>query len=305
MARFLLSRLLQSVLTVFILVSIVFFLVRFTGSPVEFLAGPEATSETKALIAARLGLDQPLWIQYRIFIASMITGDLGDSFLFRAPSASIYFQRLPATVLLALFGMSIAALISLPLGVIAGYRRGSVYDRLAKLLGVIGIATPAFWLGINLIFLFAVFLGWLPVSGMSGFKSFILPGITISLVAIAGLTRLLRSGMIEALGSESVRLVRAKGGSERLVLWKHSLKNASIPVLSFFGVYAANMMGGSIVTETVFAWPGVGYLGYQAMVARDYNLVQTTVLLSGVLVVLVNLATDVVYFYLDPRLRER
>lgn len=286
-----------------ILALIVFALARVTGNPADLLLREDATQEDRAHLLKALGLDRPTHEQLLVFLGGALRGDLGQSIRYRKPAVEVFFERLPNTltlVPLALFG---AVVMAIPLGMSAAVYRGTLLDRAANAVAVLGIATPSFWLGIVLIYVFSITLGWLPSARMGSPAHYVLPAITLGAFLVAGMTRLVRSSVLEVLDSEFVKLARLKGVSEVTVLWKHCLRNAMIPVVTLFGVFFALLVTGAIVTETVFAWPGVGRLTYEAVIFRDYPLLQAIILLKAVIVLGVNLAVDILYAYLDPRVR--
>jgi ABC-type dipeptide/oligopeptide/nickel transport system permease component len=303
MQRYVLRRLLQGLLVLFILALVIFALARVSGNPVDLLVREDATAEDRAHLQKALGLDRPLHDQLYIFLTGALRGDLGQSIRYRRPAAEVFFERLPNTLKLLPLAMAGALAIAIPLGVLAAVYRGTVVDRLAGTLAVLGIATPSFWLGIILIYVFSIQLGVLPSARMGGPGHYVLPAITLGVFLLAGMMRLVRSSLLEVMGSEWVKLARLKGLSQTIVIWKHCLRNALIPVVTLFGVYFALLVTGAIVTETVFAWPGVGRLTYEAVIFRDYPLLQAVILLKAVIVLGVNLVVDVLYAYLDPRVR--
>ena len=303
MQRYIFRRLLQGALLLAVLAVVVFALARVTGNPADLLLREDATQEDRAHLLKALGLDRPTHEQLFIFLGGALRGDLGQSIRYRKPAVEVFFERLPNTltlVPLALFG---AVLMAIPLGMLAAVHRGTLLDRAANAVAVLGIATPSFWLGIVLIYVFSIWLGWLPSARMGGPAHYVLPAITLGAFLVAGMTRLVRSSVLEVLDSEFVKLARIKGISETAVLWKHCLRNALIPVVTLFGVFFALLVTGAIVTETVFAWPGVGRLTYEAVIFRDYPLLQAVILLKAVIVLGVNLVVDILYAYLDPRVR--
>jgi len=250
-----------------------------------------------------LGLDGSLYEQFVIFITKALHGDLGMSIRMRQPAVDAFFDRLPNTLAIIPWALLMAMAIGIPLGVVAALNRGNFIDRLAGGIGVLGIAMPSFWLGIILIFVFSVELGWLPSGRMGGPEHYVLPVITLGAFLVAGFMRLIRSSMLEVMESEFVKLARIKGLSEWVVIWKHCLRNALIPVLTLWGVFVGNLITGAIVTETVFAWPGVGRLTYEAVIYRDFPLLQAVIILKAILILSINLLVDILYAYVDPRIR--
>jgi ABC-type dipeptide/oligopeptide/nickel transport system permease component len=301
--RFILRRVAQSVLLLFVLALIIFALARVSGNPADLLLREDATQEDRAHLLRALGLDRPVHEQLYLFLAGAVRGDLGESIRYRKPAAEVFFERLPNTLQLLPLAMVGALVVAIPLGVLAAVYRGTIVDKISGVVAVLGIATPSFWLGIVLIYVFSIKLGLLPSSRMGGPSHYVLPAITLGLFLVAGMMRLVRSSLLEVMGSEFVKLARLKGLSQTVVIWKHCLRNALIPVTTLFGVYFALLITGAIVTETVFAWPGVGRLTYEAVIFRDYPLLQAVILLKGVIVLGVNLGVDILYAYLDPRVR--
>jgi peptide/nickel transport system permease protein len=296
-------RLLQGVVLLFVLALIVFALARVTGNPADLMLPDDASAEDRADLMRTLGLDRPLHEQLLTFLGGAVRGDLGRSIRYRKPAVEVFFERLPNTLTLVPLALVSAVLVSIPLGLLAAAYRGTMIDRVCSAVAVLGIATPSFWLGIVLIYVFSITLGWLPSARMGGPAHYVLPVITLSAFLVAGMMRLVRSSVLEVLDSEFVKLARIKGLSSTVVLWKHCLRNALIPVVTLFGVFFALLVTGAIVTETVFAWPGVGRLAYEAVIFRDYPLLQAVILLKAIIVLSVNLAVDVLYAYLDPRVR--
>jgi peptide/nickel transport system permease protein len=303
MQRYILRRLLQGVVLLFVLALIVFALARVTGNPADLMLSEDASAEDRAHLMRALGLDRPVHEQLVTFLGGAIRGDLGRSIRYRKPAVEVFFERLPNTLTLVPLALLSAVLLSIPLGLLAAVYRGTWLDRACSGVAVLGIATPSFWLGIVLIYVFSIHLGWLPSARMGGPAHYVLPVITLAAFLVAGMMRLVRSSVLEVLDSEFVKLARIKGLSSTVVLWKHCLRNALIPVVTLFGVFFALLVTGAIVTETVFAWPGVGRLTYEAVIFRDYPLLQAVILLKAIIVLSVNLIVDVLYAYLDPRVR--
>jgi peptide/nickel transport system permease protein len=303
MSRFIFRRLLQGLVLLFLVATIVFFLGRLTGDPVALMLSEDATPEDKAAVVKALGLDQPLYVQYWVFAKNALQGDLGTSLRMRQPTVQIFLSRLPNTLIIIPWALLLAMAVGIPLGVVAALNRGRFLDRLAGTVAVLGIAVPSFWLGIVLIFVFSVELGWLPSGRMGGPEHFVLPVITLGTFLTAGFMRLTRSSMLEVMESEFVKLARIKGLSESVVIWKHCLRNALIPLLTLWGVFVGNLITGAIVTETVFAWPGIGRLTYEAVIYRDFPMLQTVIILKAILILFINLVVDILYAYVDPRIR--
>lgn len=303
MSRYLLGRLLQAVVTLFILVTIVFFLGRATGNPAALILGSEATPQAVAQLTHQLGLDKPLYIQYWQYLGQLFHGNFGASIHFDQPALSIYFNRLPITLELSGTAFALSIVLAIILGVLAGSHRHQFIDRIASLIAVLGISIPNFWLGILLVEFFAVRLGWLPVAGFNSPSSLVLPAITLAGFGLAAMTRLLRSSIIDSLDSEYVLFARSKGIAEGTVIWKHALKNALLPLLTYAGMNFGILLSGSIVVETVFAFPGVGWLSYEALTYRDFPLIQTVAILSGTLVIIANFLTDLLYSVINPKVK--
>jgi ABC-type dipeptide/oligopeptide/nickel transport system permease component len=303
MQRYILRRFMQSLVVLVVLALTVFALARVTGNPADLLLPEDATRDDRQHLLTALGLDRPLHEQLTRFLKGAITGDLGTSIRYRKPAVEVFMERLPNTLTLVPIALLSAVLISIPLGLLAAVYRGTWIDRLSGGIAVLGIATPSFWLGIVLIYIFSIQLGWLPSARMGGPQHYILPTITLAAFLVAGMMRLVRSSVLEVLDSEFVKLARIKGLSQTVVIWKHCLRNALIPVVTLFGVFFALLVTGAIVTETVFAWPGVGRLTYEAVIFRDYPLLQAVIMMKAIIVLGVNLCVDILYAYLDPRVR--
>lgn len=305
MVRFVLSKLTQGVLTIFLLSLVVFIASRVTGDPLALLKPSETvgTAIEREQLARQLGLDGSYVEQFLRFIFGLLQGDLGTSFSFRAPVWDLFVERFPNTIMLVIPAFVLAIIVSVPLGVVGAVRRGGIIDRTTNGLSVVGVSSPNFWLGLVFILIFSVKLGWFPSSRMGNLSHYVLPVVTTSIFLTAGLTRLIRSSMLDELSSEYVKLARTKGVSEAAVTWRHALRNSLLPAVSFAGTYASLLIGGSVAIETVFAWPGIGRLLYEAVIGRDYPLAQGLIILTGVLIIVINIVTDVLYAWLDPRIR--
>jgi peptide/nickel transport system permease protein len=304
MQRYILERAGQSLVSLLVVVSVVFVLARLTGNPLDLLLDDYASEEQKARMAAELGLDQPWPTQYVIYLGKIVQGDFGRSIRSNRPAMAEVLERVPATLQLGLAGMALTLLVAPVVGVYAAVNRGRSFDTVARLIAMLGHSVPAFWLGIVLIWIFAVHLRLLPTSGQGGLQNLILPAITLAWFSMTGIMRLTRSSMLEVLGTEYVKFARLMGLSETAVIWKHGFKNAALPVVTFAGiVFVSAFLAGSIVVETVFAWPGVARLLLDAVTSRDYPLVQAGVLFVATLYILMNFAVDVLYAYLNPRIR--
>jgi peptide/nickel transport system permease protein len=303
MQRYIFWRILQSVLTLIVLSMIIFVLCRLTGDPTMLMLPDDASHEDIAQLRTALGLDRPLPVQYWRFISHAVQGDFGRSIKGQVPVLELIKDRLPQSIKLALVSLVITIGLAFPLGVLAAVKKGTPIDTVANLIAVMGQSLPQFWVGIVLIQIFAVRLRWLPVAGTGSAWHYILPGFTLGWFLVAGIMRLLRSSMLDVLDSEFVKLARIKGVSSRAVIWKHALKNAFIPVLTFAAIYLAILITGAILVETVFAWPGIGQLIFQGIVYRDFPVIQAVVMLTALIVVTVNFVVDIIYAYVDPRIR--
>jgi ABC-type dipeptide/oligopeptide/nickel transport system permease component len=304
---YLLRRLLQSLLVLLGVSAVVFLILHLTGDPAILLLPQDATAEDIARLRSQLGFNDPLVVQYLRFLRGAVQGNFGDSLRHGEPAMSLVLERLPATFELAGAGLLIALCLAIPTGILSAVRRNTVVDYVSTVVALLGQAMPTFWLGIMLILVFSVHLGWLPSSGRGGgdLQYLILPAVTLGLFTTARITRLTRSGMLEVLGQDYIRTARAKGVSEPPVVWKHALRNASIPIITIVGIELGTLLGGSVITETIFAWPGVGRLSVQAIFNRDYPVVQAAVFLLASTFVVVNFLVDITYTYLDPRIRFR
>lgn len=303
MRRYVLMRLMQALLALLAVSIIIFVLVRLSGDPMVTMLPPEATDADRAILRAQWGLDRPLYEQYFAYLGNMLQGNFGTSLKLHQPVLTLIEQRLPATLELAWLALIVASFIGLPIGVISAVKKGTLIDQGAKTLALLGQSMPSFWLATMMIWLFAVHLGWLPTSGRGEFANSIMPAIALGLFQLAAVARITRSSMIDAMDSEYVKLARIKGLPEWKVIWKHALRNAAIAPLTYFGMIVAGWISGSVVIETVFAWPGIGLLSIEAIRARDIPVVQTIVVFFSLLFCLSSLVVDVLYAYLDPRIR--
>jgi peptide/nickel transport system permease protein len=303
MKQFILKRLGYSLLSLFLLSVTIFLFVRLTGDPTVLLVEPGASREDMAMVREQLGLDRSLWVQYVSFVTDMLRGDFGKSFYYRTPVLELYLSRLPSSILLAFAAMGFSLLIGIPSGVIASMKVGRFWDNAGKIFSLLGLSMPSFWVGLLLILFFSVYLGWLPSSGSGTVWHLIMPAFALGWYFAAAHMRMTRSSMLEVLGSEYVKLARLKGLPEKWVIVKHALKNALIPVLTLAGINLVLMINVAVVVETVFAWPGIGRLFYEGIAFRDFPVVQASVLLGGAMIVVVNLAVDLLYAVIDPRIR--
>jgi peptide/nickel transport system permease protein len=300
---FLARRVAQLVVVLLGVSAVVFGIVRLTGDPVVILLGESAAPEAVAAMRAELGLDRPIYVQYARFLARALRGDFGDSLRYRQSALSLFLERLPATLELAAAAFALALAVGLPAGVAAALRPRSAFDALVRLLVLIGQAMPGFYLGLVAIIVFGAHLKWLPTGGRGTPAHLLLPAVTLAAYQIAVVARFARGAMLEVLGEDYVRTARAKGLTRFRVVAVHALRNALIPVVTVLGLQFGTLLSGAVVTETVFSWPGVGRLAVQAIYARDFPVVQVTVMATAALFVVINLLTDMLYVLIDPRIR--
>lgn len=303
MQRFLARRFLIAVLTLLVVSLIIFVMSRAAGDPRNVFLDDYSTQADWDRLTVNLGLDKPYYHQYWIFLKDALSGNFGKSIKEGRPVTDIIMERLPATFQLGLAAFLFSVLVGMPLGVLSAVKRGSTLDITGKVVALIGQSAPTFWLGIMLMFIFAVWLGWLPPYGKQEWSSIILPAVTLGWFYASANLRLIRSAMLDVLDSEYIKLARAKGVSGRVVIWKHALRNSLIPALTFAGVTLGALVTGSLVVETVFAWPGLGQLAVQALFGNDYPLLQAVVIIFTVMYVMTALLVDVLYSYIDPRIR--
>lgn len=303
MGSFLIRRLWQTCILLVAVTVLVFLLVLLTGDPIRALVPLDTSAADVENIRHQYGLDLPIWQQYVLFVQHAAAGDLGESFKFREPAITLVLERLPVTAALACASLVVTIVVSIPLGMLAATRRGSVWDQLATLVSMLSVSVPSFWLGILLILFFAGQMRWVPPSGANELSSLILPALTLSAQPIGLVTRLVRATMIEELRRAYVITARAKGIAEPVVMYHHALRNALIPIVTVLGLQLGALLGGSVIIETVFAWPGVGWLLIQAINAHDLPLLRANVLVIALLFVAINTFTDVLYAYLNPRIR--
>jgi peptide/nickel transport system permease protein len=312
MYGYLLRRLLGTIPVLLVVAVFIFLMLRLTPSdPAAIIAGDNANAEQVAQIRSQLGLDQPMMQQFFIWSGKVLTGDFGESFFFKKTVASLIGERIEPTLSLATLTMVLAVLIAVPLGVLAAHRQGSWIDRIVMGFSVLGFSMPSFVVAYLLIYLFAVWLDWLPVQGyqriaegIGGWlRGLVLPSLTLSVIFVALIARMTRTSVIEVLSEDYIRTARAKGQTERKVLFRHALRNAAVPIVTVIGLGVALLIGGVIVTESVFTIPGLGRLTVDAVLARDYPTIQAVVLLFSVVYVMINLAVDLIYTVLDPRIR--
>jgi peptide/nickel transport system permease protein len=303
MQRYIIRRACEAALALFVLSIIIFLMVRLTGDPALLMLPPDAGIEALEDLRASMGVDKPLIVQYGLFINDYAHGSFGDSLRSKTPVSELISDRLPNSIKLIGAAFVIVILISLPLGVFSAVYKGTWIDTLCTGIAVLGQAIPVFWLGMLLIQLFTVQLGWLPSSGMGGLAHYIMPAFSLGFFTVAAITRLLRSSLLESLDSEYIKLARIKGLSEFNVIWKHALRNSLISVVTLGGIYIAILITLGILVEVVFAWPGMGRLLFQGIVFRDFPVVQAVVMISAAIVITTSLMVDIAYAYLDPRIR--
>jgi peptide/nickel transport system permease protein len=303
MKRLFLVRFYQSLIALFVLSMVVFGVIRIGGDPALRFLPPDAAKGDYELIRARLGLDRPVYIQFAVFLKNSLQGDLGESIFTKRPVIDSIGEMLPNSLRLILVSAIMAYLLAIPLGVMAAVKKGTFLDTVARILAGLGQSLPSFWVGLMMIELFVVWLGVLPASGMGGWRHYLMPAGCLALFIVPGPIRLIRSSMLEALDSEYIRFARIKGVSPLRIVWKHALRNSLLPLLSFSAMYLALLVTGGIVTETVFAWPGMGRLAYQAILDQDFPVIQGVVLTTAVIVIAANFVADLLYAYIDPRIR--
>lgn len=303
MSGFLLRRLGHGLVSILGASLVIFIISRLSGDPTTLLLPPDAPPDVIAATRTELGLDRPLWMQYLIFLAHAVTGDFGQSYRWQMPALDLVLERLPATIELACAGLLFSVALAVPLGVLSAVHRGGWIDRAGRVLAMLGQAMPNFWVGLLLILVFSIQLGWLPAFGRGGIANLIMPAIALGWYPVAAQTRIVRSAMLDVLESDHIRLSRALGTPERLIVWKYAFRNAAVPLLTMLGVYFAAMLGGAFIVEVIFAWPGIGRTVVEAVFSRDFPVVQAGVLLSSVLFVLSTLLVDLSYGLVDPRIR--
>ena len=304
MLRFFLIRLGSAIIVMAGVVCIVFFLLHMIpGDPVEVMLGESAQPADREALRHELGLDQPVLTQFKSYLSGLLHLDLGKSLHSKRLISEILLERLPATFTLAITALVFAILIAFPLGILSAIKKDSLVDRSAMGFAMLGVSIPNFWMGPILILIFSLWLGWFPVSGSVGIRSIVLPALTLGTALAAILSRMVRSAILEVLNEDFIRTARAKGMSEWRVILKHALGNAALPVITVLGLQLGALLGGAVITETIFAWPGIGQLTIDAIQQRDYPVVQACVLVISLVYVLVNTITDLAYGWLDPRVR--
>lgn len=304
MSKYLLKRLWQSLIAIIGITVVVFVILHLTGDPVELMVSPTTPREQMDILREEMGYNDPLYIQYIRYIKGILVGDFGTSYYYHEPALSVVLDRVPATLKLACTALLISVVLGIPAGILSAIKRNSVSDAVIRVLALLGQCLPAFWLGIMLIMLFSVKLGWLPTGGNElGLRSLIMPAFTLGLFSAATICRLLRSNMIEVMSKEYIDVARAKGLRARVVIMKHAFKNAFSSILTMLGMQFASLIGGSVITETVFAWPGVGRLVIQSIQSSDFAVVQCVVFLMALVFVVTNLVVDLLYSVINPRVR--
>jgi peptide/nickel transport system permease protein len=301
--RYLVQRALGALVVIFGVTLAVFVVLRLSGDPAALFMSPMATKEEYARIQEQMGLDKPLPVQYAVYLGQLLRGDFGTSYQRNEPAMSVVLDRLPATLRLTAAAVSFLLILGIPFGALAAIYRGTWIDSGVSSITLIAQAVPNYWLGIMLVLLFAVQLRWLPTSGSTGWQALVLPAVTLALQPWSRLTRLVRSELLEILRQDYVRTARAKGLSERIVLRRHALRNAAVPVVTVLGLDLGYLLGGAIIVEAIFAWPGLGNLMIQAISNQDFPVIQASVILMAGTVVMLSLITDFLYVWLDPRVR--
>ena len=308
MGLYILKRALEGLITLWLITLAVFFVLRLGGgNPVEYMLPPEATQADVVALTKAYGFDKPLMEQYFIFNAKLLQGDLGNALAWdKRPTLEVVWERVPATLQLTTASMVLAVVLGVVIGAVSASRPDSLFDRVGKVSAIIGQSMPVFWVGLLLILIFSVYLGWLPSAGgieRLGWQGIIMPAVSLGFFLVASHMRIVRSTMLEVLESDYIKLVRSKGLPKRMVIWKHAFKNASIPVFTLFFVNFAALVSGAVVTETIFSWPGIGRLLVDSLILRDYPTTQTVILFAAGFIVFINILVDVMYAWLDPRIR--
>ncbi len=304
MTAYILRRLVQVPPPLFLVLVVVFFAIRLSGDPVALMLADNSTEQQKVQLRHALGLDQPLPVQFAIYVSNVVRGDFGESVVYNQPAASVVAAALPATIELTLLAIAVATVVGIGTGLISGVTEGSLLDRILLTVGVVGQAMPGFWLGLMLIVLFAVNLHWLPTSGIGTWQHLVLPTLTLSAFLYPQVALLTRAVLIEVMHEQYVTTARAKGLPARTIVLRHALRNSLNPVVTSIGLNFGLLLGGAVITETVFAWPGVGQLGIKAIFSRDLPIVSASVFVLAVAIILCNLAADLINGVLDPRIRE-
>ncbi|HEY65702.1 MAG TPA: ABC transporter permease [Caldilineae bacterium] len=303
MVKYMIRRFFQAFIVLLGVSFAIFVISRLGGDPVSLMLGPEVQEAEREALRRQLGLDAPLYIQYLRFLSRAVRGDFGDSILAGVPAMSLVLERLPATIQLAIFALLFAAVVGIPLGVISALKHNTLLDYMGMVFTLLGQSIPSFWLGILLILIVGLKLRLLPISGRGSFLHMIMPGVTLGFGLVATIARLTRTSMLEVLEADYIRTARAKGLSEWMVTTRHALRNALIPVVTVMGMSLAGLLSGAVITEQIFAWPGIGRLAINSIYQRDFPVVQADVFFVSVVVVVMNFLVDVLYTFLDPRIR--
>lgn len=303
MLSYLMRRMLHGLVSIVGASVLIFVISRLSGDPIVLMLPVEAPPAVIEQTRAAMGLDKPYWQQYLIFAGHALHGDFGNSYRWQMPALSLVLERLPATIELACAALLFSILLAVPLGILSAVHRGSWIDRLGKGFAMLGQAMPGFWVGLLLILVFSIRLEWLPAFGRGGLLHLVMPAIALGWYPVAAQTRIIRSAMLDVLDSDFIRMGRAVGAPERVLIWKYAFRNAAIPLVTMLGVYFAAMLGGAFVVETIFAWPGLGRTVVEAVFARDFPVVQAGVLFTSILFVASNLLVDLSYRLIDPRIR--
>ena len=303
MLRYILKRFIQAAICLLGISIIIFMLSHLSGDPALLMSPPEATPEDIDQLRMTLGLNEPFHIQYWVFISNAVQGDFGESIRWGKPCLEVWLSRFPNTLLLGGVAMLFTIIVGLPTGMISAVKLGSWFDNFGKTFALMGQCLPVFWVGLMLILFFSVVLGWLPTSGMGSWRHLLMPAFTLGWYFTASLARLSRSAMLDVLDSEYIKMARIKGVPESLVIAKHALRNALVPIVTLAALNLITLINGTVITETVFNWPGIGRLIVDSIFARDYPLVQTCVLIASALFIFTNLFVDILYAYIDPRIR--
>ena len=305
MRRYIAARLAQAVLVVLLSLTAVFGMVRLGGDPVLLFLPMDIQAKDVNAIRQRLGFNDPLAVQYARFMGGALRGDFGESLRYRRDALGLVLERLPATLLLAATSIALTLIVAVPLGLLTAVRRDTLVDHVGTVAMVLGQATPGFWLGLMLIYLFAVHLRWLPTGGTGSLAHLVMPSVVLAAFFSARVARLTRSAVLDVLGEDYIKTARAKGLGEARVIGKHTLRNSAIPIVTLAGLEAGQLLGGAVITETIFAWPGLGRLTVQALLNRDFPVVMAAVSLTSIVYTLMNLGVDLAYGWLDPRVRIR
>ena len=303
--RFLSYRLIRLIVALWAVVTVVFVVMRLSGDPVPLLLPPDAPIAEMERLRHEMGLDRPIFVQYGVFVNQAIQGDFGRSIHFRVSAIRVAWERVPATLELALASFLCAIVVAVPAGVLSAVRRGSAYDNIVMGVALIGQAAPTFYIGIMLILTCSLWLGLFPTSGRGDWRNLVLPAVTLGAFAMASIARITRSAVLEILGADYIRTARAKGLPEFWTIVKHTMRNAAVPIVTIVGLQLGNLLGGAVVTETIFSWPGIGRLAIQSIFNRDYPVVQSCVFLTAAVFVVLNFLVDLAYGILDPRIRRQ